>query len=333
MKIRKRFAVLVAVIVLAGAVALSIFISRQASIRAQALAATETTEKSFAVSTTLAVRGDLKDYLDFGGDVVARTSIDALPDASGRVTELRISVGDRVEKDQVLAMVDPSRPGMNFAPSPVRAPISGTVTAVSVVPGSMVAPQISLARIGRMDTLEITTQIPERYVSKIRRGLQASLRFDAWPGVIFPARVTEVAPVLDATSRTMTVKLMPVNQDERIKAGMFARIRLVTDTRSNIVKIPQAAVISRFADAFIFVISETEKTETADDGTVTTRTETRVTRRPVTPGIRVDDKMEILSGLSAGEELVVRGQSLLEDGSLVTVVSQVAPLSAGENDR
>lgn len=332
MKIRKRFAILLAVIILAAAAGLSVFISGQASKRAQAEAAAETIENAFAVSTTTAVRGDLKDYLEFGGDVVARTSIDALPDASGRVTEVRVSVGDMVEKDQVIAMVDASRPGMNFAPSPVKAPISGTITAVSVVPGSMVAPQISVARIGRMDTLEITTQVPERYVSKIRQGLDATLRFDAWPGVTFPARVTEVSPVLDATSRTMTVKLMPVNQDSRIKAGMFARIRLVTDTRTNIVKIPQAAVISRFGDAFVFVVTETVKTETADDGSEITKTETRVSRRPVTPGIRVDDRMEILSGLSANEEIVVRGQSLLEDGSLVNVVSRVAPLNAREND-
>lgn len=332
MKIRKRFAVLSAVIILAAAAGLSIVISGQASKRAQAEAAAETAENAFAVSTTTAVRGDLKDYLEFGGDVVARTSIDALPDASGRITEVRVSVGDRVEKDQVIAMVDATRPGMNFAPSPVKAPISGTVTAVSVVPGSMVAPQISVARIGRMDTLEITTQVPERYVSKIRQGLDATLRFDAWPGAAFPARVTEVSPVLDATSRTMTVKLMPVNQDARIKAGMFARIRLVTDTRTNIVKIPQAAVISRFGEAFVFVVAEEVKTETAEDGSETTRTETRVSRRPVTPGIRVDERMEILSGISTGEEIVVRGQSLLEDGSLVTVVSRVAPLSAREND-
>lgn len=270
----------------------------------------------FAVSTIEAVRGELKDYLEFGGDVSAKTNIDVLPDAAGRVVELSVSVGSYVAKDQIVAMIDPSRPGMNYAQSPVKAPISGTVTAVNVVVGSMVSQQVPLARISKTDTLQISMNVPERFVSKIKMRQTAMLRFDAYPGEFFEAVIVEISPVLDQTSRTMGVKLAFASPDPRIKAGMFARVKLITDTRSNIVKIPEAAIVSRFGEQFVFVV----------DGDA-------VRKQPVKAGIRVDDKIEILEGLSGGDEIVVRGQTLLEDGSEVNVVSKLEPLPVMESIR
>ncbi len=279
----------------------------------------------FAVSTSTAVRGELKDYLEFGGDVTAKTNIDITPDTSGRVAEIRVRVGDRVSKNDIIALVDPSRPGMNFEFSPVKAPIDGTITQVLVVPGSMVAPQLSLAKVGRTDTLEIVMNVPERFVSKIQLNQQAVLRLDAYPGEIFPARVTEVSPVLDTTSRTMTVKLALLSPDSRIKAGMFARVKLITDTRTNTIKIQDTAVVTRFGESSVFIITEM----TDEDGT----SYMAVRKQKVIPGIRVDDRMEIRSGLQGGEEIVVRGQTLLEDGSRVNIVSRVPGLPEQESEK
>lgn len=279
-------------------------------------AAEEVSQTTFAVSTINASRGELKDYLEFGGDVSAKTNIEILPDAAGRVVELSVSVGSYVAKDQVVALIDPSRPGMNYAQSPVKAPISGTITAVNVVVGSMVSQQVSLARISKTDSLQITMNVPERYVSKIRMHQNALLRFDAYPGELFEAVISEISPVLDQSSRTMAVKLVFSAPDPRIKAGMFARVKLITDTRTNIVIIPESAVVTRFGEQFVFVV----------EGAT-------VRKQPITPGIRVDDKIEIAQGLSEGDEVVVRGQTLLEDGAAVNVVARLEPLSALESLR
>lgn len=270
----------------------------------------------FAVSTTTATKGELKDYLEFGGDVTAKTNIDALPDVAGRVVEVRVKVGDVVAKDQILVLVDPSRPGMNYEHSPVKAPVSGTVTAVNVVAGSMVSQQFSVAKVSKMETLQVLMNVPERYISKIRNEQKAYLRFDAYPGEIFPAVITEVSPVLDQSSRTMGVKLALVKQDSRIKAGMFARVKLITDTKTNIVKLPSTSIVNRFGENYVFVVIEGEPT--------------KVRKQIVTVGIRVDDKIEILTGVNSGQEIVVRGQTLLEDGSLINVVSKVEALPASE---
>lgn len=262
----------------------------------------------FAVSTAKAVRGELKDYLEFSGDVTAKTNIDILPDAAGKITEVRVRVGDEVSKDQIIAFVDASRPGMSYEPGPVKSPISGTITAVNVVTGSMVSQQVSIARVSKTDILEVSMNVPERYVSKVKFGQSAVLKFDAYPGETFAARVTEVSPVLDQTSRTMSVKLSPEKADARIKAGMFARIKLVTDTKSGIVTVPYAAIITRSGETFAFVTVPGDKP--------TAR------KQPVAVGIRVDETVEILSGLADGDDVVVKGQTLLEDGSEINIISE-----------
>jgi multidrug efflux pump subunit AcrA (membrane-fusion protein) len=97
---------------------------------------------------------------------------------------------------------------------------------------------------------------------------------------------------------------------------MFARVKLITDERTNIVKIPSSAVVSRFGETFVFTVKRGEKTT--------------VEKRPVTVGIVVDEKAEILRGIAAKDEVVIRGQTLLENGSEVNIVSKADPLSETE---
>jgi membrane fusion protein, multidrug efflux system len=310
----------------------------------------------FAVSVSTVAKGELQDYLEFGGDVTARTSLDITPDTSGRVAEVRVELGAMVQKDQIVAMVDPSRPGLSFELSPVRAPMAGTITAINVVAGSMVSPQLALARVARTDQLQVSMPVAERFVAKIRPRQRAVVRFDAYPGERFEARVSEISPVLDPNSRTMGVKLEFSRPDPRIKAGMFARITLITEVRSNTVIIPEQAVINRFGETFVFVVeaSDEEAISNALDGAqlVASQDEEpqdeatraraigaerapakpvgpRVRRQIIRRGIRVDDLQEVLEGLQPGDLIVVRGQSLLEDGSPVNVVSQL-PLSTSQ---
>ncbi len=271
----------------------------------------------FAVTTTTATRGELRDYLEFGGDVNAKSNIDILPDAAGKVAEVRVRVGDTVEKNQVIAYIDPSRPGMKYELSPVKAPIAGTITAVNVVAGSMVSQQLSVGKVSKMEALEIVMNVPERFVSKIKGGQAAYLRFDAYPGEVFPARIIEISPVLDQSSRSMGVKLALTERDPRIKAGMFARVKLITDTKTSTVKVPAVAIITRFGEDFVFVVEPGEAP--------------KVRRQSVKVGIRVDDKAEILEGVTAGDEIVVRGQTLLENGSSINIVSRADPLPATES--
>jgi RND family efflux transporter MFP subunit len=199
---------------------------------------------------------------------------------------------------------------MNYAASPVKAAITGTITSIPVEVGSMVSQQSPIVRISRMDELQIKTYVAERFISRMKLGQQALVSLDAFPGKTFMAKVVELSPMVDASSRTMDLKLDFVGSTDGVRAGMFAKIKIITEDKEGVVKIPSAAVIERFGEDYVFVIKD----------------ESSVERRKVTAGIEIDGKQEILEGLSGGETTVIRGQTLLEDGSLVKVVQKVEPL-------
>ncbi|TFG84433.1 MAG: efflux RND transporter periplasmic adaptor subunit, partial [Spirochaetales bacterium] len=274
----------------------------------------------FAVNTTTATRGQIREYLLFSGDIVSSSTVDAYSDVAGKVTKLYVSIGDRVRKDDPLAEIDPSRPGMTFIPGVAKAPIAGTVVALPAQLGMTISQAVPVARLSRTEGMELRTYVAERFVSKVRIGLQAEVSLDAYPGRRYTATVSELSPVLDPASRTMEIRLKLTSPDSSIKAGMFAKIKVITQDKPDIVKIPANAVVRRFGESYVFALEP--------DPQNPDRTLAR--RRLVIPGILIDDKLEIREGLKAGEEIVVRGQTLLEDGSAVNVVERLAPLPVAD---
>lgn len=268
----------------------------------------EETETIYAVNADIVQAGNLDDYLEFGGDVSSVSAVDVYPDAAGKISRIRVSVGDLLKKDQIIAYVDPSRPGMNYSENPVKAPISGRVTSFPPTIGTMVSQSYSIAKISDTDELQIKVNVAERFISRIRENQTAIVSFDAYPGVEFKARVFEVSPVLDTTSRTMLAKLKVEPADSRIKAGMYARVKLITDTIEGAVVIPNDAIVYRDGKPYVF----TAKSESA---------ESSVNMVSVKEGLSVDNKTEIQEGLKEGDVIIVKGQSLLSDGSKVKILS------------
>ena len=273
----------------------------------------EVQETVYAVNTFKSKPGNLDDYLEFGGDVSSVSAIDVLPDTNGKLTRTLVSVGDKVKKDDIIAYVDASRPGMNYAASPVKAPVSGTVTSFPFSVGATVAASMSIAKISDTKDLQIKVNIPERFVSRIKLNQKAQITFDSYPADVFNAEVYEVSPVLDSVSRTMAIKLRIVPTDPKVRVGMYARVKLVTESVHDVLVIPSNAVVKREGKTYLFVVSD-KKTESGKP---------TVSLVPVKLGITVDDVTEIAEGLKVGAEIVVKGQSLLNDGDAISILTVV----------
>ena len=272
----------------------------------------------FAVNTILAAEGQIQDYIMLSGDIFAGSTVDVFPEAAGRVSELYVSVGRRVNRGDRIAAVDPSRPGMTFRHSIATAPISGTITLMPAQVGMMVNQAVPLARIAGGGGLEIRLNVAERFISRIALNLPCEVTVDAWPGETFYGTISEVAPTVDLISRTMEARVNVRDPSSRLKPGMFAKVRVITERKNNIVKIPASAVVNRFGEQYVYVIDKDEEDPEIDI----------VRKRIVVPGILIDGVVEILEGLSPNEEIVVRGQTLLDDGSRVNIIERVTPLSA-----
>ncbi|MDR2746281.1 MAG: efflux RND transporter periplasmic adaptor subunit [Treponema sp.] len=272
----------------------------------------------FAVNTTQAVQGQIMDYLALSGDIVSGTSVDTYSDAAGKIIRVYVAVGDRVSRNDPVAAVDPSRPGMDYQANIARAPISGTVVALPAQVGMTISQSVPLARIAGGNALEIRLYVAERFISKIALGQPCQISLDAWPGEYFRGSVTEISPVVDTASRTMEVRVNVENPGAKLKAGMFAKVRIFTEIRNNIVKIPGNALVQRSGENYVFTVA-TDPTDPAF----------RIARRQsVIPGILVDGVLEIQQGLEPNQEVIIRGHTFLEDGLRINVVEQVAPSSA-----
>ena len=87
---------------------------------------------------------------------------------------------------------------------------------------------------------------------------------------------------------------------------MYCRVKLITESKTNAIAVPRASVLTRNNVDYVFVV------DTATNS---------VEAKPVTVGITVDDMVEVISGLTYGEQVVTSGQTLLDNGSFVNIVS------------
>ena len=306
----------------------------------------------FAVNTSTAVQGQVWDYLALSGDIVAGSSVDVFSNVAGRITRVYIDIGSRVDRGSPIAAVDPSLPGMNYVPAVATATIPGTIIALPAQVGATVSQAVPLARISGNAALEIQLYVAERFISKIAMNQPCEITLDAWPGEIFRGTVTEISPVVDPASRTMDIKVNVTNQDNKLKEGMFAKVKVIIEQKENTVKIPASAMIQRFGETYVYVVEEAPPEELSAEKPSekqgffaslfrrkkTTENEAEVTppaknfivrKRIIRPGILIDGVLEILDGLKPGEEFIVRGQTLLNDGARVNVIERVAPLGTG----
>lgn len=257
-----------------------------------------------AVEADSAVLRDITQSIKVNGDVITDTSVDIYSDIGGVVTGKSASVGDYIRKGGIIAEVDPSIPGQVYSSSSVTATISGTITSDYAEVGDTINTQTPIATIGDLSNLLIQTYIPEKYVSVLKQGLKADVRFDAFPDEIFTASVMEISPVMNTSSRTIEIKLSFENPGAKIKAGMFARISLVTKASLGTLSIPATALFNYYDQDSVYLIN---------DG--------QVKRQPVKLGLSSDQFIEVVGGLSEGDKVVTHGLNNLTDGSKIRTVS------------
>jgi RND family efflux transporter MFP subunit len=258
-----------------------------------------------AVRVTPVVLDTIENSVVLNGDVLAINQVSIFPAVAGKITRTNYQVGDRIKQGAVVAVVDPSRPGQVYSESPVLSTIDGTVLQAPVRRGDTVSTQTAVYVVGDLSNLMIETFVPERFSSAAQRGLKAKVFLQAFPGEAFEATVQEVSPVLDPASRTVRIRLgFASPMDARIKAGMYATVSLVTNSRLDVPVIPRVSVINTYGSWIVF---------TVDDRNI-------ATRRVITLGLENENYVEVLGGLEVGDRVVSAGQNFLTDGDPVRIV-------------
>lgn len=264
-------------------------------------------ERIYAVVADTVTVKSVQSYIETSGEVEARTNVSVYPEIGGKVASLAVEVGDEVRKGDVIASVDPSKPGAYYSLSPVKAPITGTVTEIVSRPGTTVTTGTAVVKVGDIDDLVIYADIPERDVADLKVGLRADISFPAFRGEIFSGEIVRVSPVVDKASRSKQVELRITGSDSRINAGMFPKLKFYTRIYEDYVVIPDEAIVTRAGKNYVFLVREDK------DGPVAERVEVE---RIAT----VDNDAVIGKGLRAGDKLIVDGMSSLVDGASLNII-------------
>lgn len=184
--------------------------------------------------------------------------------------------------------------------SSIRAPFDGIAGLRNFSPGDYAAEGQTLTTLVSIDPLRLEFAIPERNYSSIRTGQKIVFTADAFPGEKFSGDVYAIDPRINAENRNFTVKALIHNADGRLRPGMYARIRIDTATRQNVLMIPEEALVPEGQDNYVFI---------ASDG--------KAARRKVTLGDRTAGAVEISEGLEAGDKVITAGVMKLRDGMAV----------------
>jgi len=184
----------------------------------------------------------------------------------------------------------------------VVAPISGVIAERKIKAGNFVQINTPIFRIVDNAQLEATLNVPEREVATLKPGLSVDLSVDALPGRKFAGKIDRVSPVVDAGSGTFRV-ICAFDGGGALQPGMFGRIRIDYDQRTNALVVPRVALLEDEGDPAVYAVKSG-----------------KATRVPVKLGYLDGQWAEVRSGLKVGDQVVTAGKVALREGSAVQIV-------------
>jgi RND family efflux transporter MFP subunit len=185
----------------------------------------------------------------------------------------------------------------------ISTPISGIVTARNVDLGSMVTDKMVVANVVDISHLKVKLNVSEFDAFKLKAGDRVEVSTDVYPGFTFDGKITSISAKADE-GHTYPVEIMlENNKTHPLRAGMFGRVDFVSITPTDALAIPRKALVGSMKAPQVFVV------------------ENEIARkRDIVVGPAVGTDLLVLSGLRAGESVVVNGQNNLKDSVAVDIV-------------
>jgi HlyD family secretion protein len=189
----------------------------------------------------------------------------------------------------------------NLREAVVVAPFAGVITQRNASVGSTAGSSTVIVTLVSLRT-EVRLNADDTQVTQIEPGQAVEVRLNGLPDTVFTGRVASISPTASATNRTFTVTVTLDSSDNRLKPGMLVRGDVAAISKQGVITVPESALITRVTDTYVFVV--------ASD---------KAQRRAVTLGVRGGGQVEVLSGLQEGDQVIVEGQTNLNEGDAVTV--------------
>lgn len=312
-------------------------------------------KQAVPVKTMLVGQELITRNIDYTASLIPFEEVHLAPSAPGRIEKINVEIGDNVSKGQIVALMDRTnleqarinlmnletnyrrldtlkktnsisdqqydqvKSAYNIAKTSyqflqentqLKAPFSGVVSGKyfedgEIYSGSPVASvgKPAILSIVQINQLKALIGISATYFPLIAKGMKADVKSEIYPDLTFDGEIYKIYPTIDNATKTFTVEVKIQNSNLKLRPGMFSKIQLNLG-KGNAMLIPNIALVKQTGtnDMYVFV----NKNNVAQKTLVKT-------------GRMFDDKIEILEGLSIGDEIVVVGQNKLENLSPIEI--------------
>lgn len=197
--------------------------------------------------------------------------------------------------------------------STIKAPFDGVAGLRSFSPGDYATAGQELTSVVSLDPLKLEFTVPEKDYAAVKQGQKISFTVDAFPDQKFSGDIYAIDPRINPDNRNFTVKATIPNAEGALRPGMYARIAIVTQTRSAVPMLPEEAIMPQGTDSYVYTINGN-----------------KAQRTKITIGERQAGSVEVREGLKAGDKVITAGLMKLKDGSDVAEqpVEAAAPVPA-----
>jgi multidrug efflux pump subunit AcrA (membrane-fusion protein) len=192
--------------------------------------------------------------------------------------------------------------GRQLRDTEIRAPFDGFVEKRLVNLGELVKTQMPVMAVVRLNPLKVIAEIPEKMAPWISAGQVVDLQVDAYQGRRFSGKVSRISPGVNASTRAFPFEALVQNADTALKPGTFARVHIESGKIDDVLTLPYGALQYRYGVNRVFVVNGD-----------------KLAMRELAVGERLGERIEIVSGVKAGERVAVTDVDTLADGALVAV--------------
>jgi multidrug efflux pump subunit AcrA (membrane-fusion protein) len=189
-----------------------------------------------------------------------------------------------------------------FRDTEIRAPFDGYVEKRFVNLGELVKTQMPVIAVVRGDPLKVIAEIPEKMAPWIHDGQPVELSVDAYQDRTFVGKVSRISPAVNTATRAFPFEALVPNKDAVLKPGTFARVHIESGKLDEVMTLSYSALQYRYGVNRVFVVDND-----------------KLIVRELKVGDRIGDRIEILSGVSAGDRVAVTDVEKLADGTKVSV--------------
>lgn len=267
---------------------------------AEALALTELQMKNLGLRTAAAGEQEFESSMFALGHIEAIPKQQAAVSSriSGRVAVLAVNPGENVKKGEELLRIESRQAGNPPPVITLNAPIDGTICELDVRTGDPVEPDRRLMDVTDLRDVMAVAQVFEHQAGSLRPGMKARIRVPAFPDEVFPGELVRLGTEVNRDNGTIDAVFQIANPDLRLRPGMRAEFSILTDSRSNVLSIPREAVLGDVGNSFVY-LADYEQAGVFH-------------RTPVETGLRNDRRVEVISGLFPGDEVVTTGAYSLQ---------------------